>query len=401
MSRRVIARCDNVGNFLINPHRHRARTFEDHAPRFMVRSLFSSVLAARFAEEKMRSALAQSFLRTCFAVLAMSACGCSSADTENASGNEDDLSADKKHRDSGVHDSGTADSGTTDSGTTGDGGGVGAIQTVFVILMENSNWSDIKGNSSAPYINKTLLPMASHAERFGNITHPSEPNYIWLEAGDNLGVDNDDDPSSNHQSTTNHLSTLLDHAGVSWKAYAEGIGGTKCPLSGSGKYATKHVPFVFFDDVTDKNSSSSAKCIQHIRPYTELAGDLTSGHVAHYNFITPDLCHDMHDLFGCDNFDRAKNGDQWLSREVPKILASDAYKKGGAIFLTWDESDGGNSPIGMIVISPFAKGGGYSNTISYNHSSTLRTMQEIFGVRPFIRAAANATDLSDLFRTFP
>jgi hypothetical protein len=55
----------------------------------------------------------------------------------------------------------------------------------------------------------------------------------------------------------------------------------------------------------------------------------------------------------------------------------------------------------MIVVSPFAKGNGYSNTIAYDHSSTLRTMQEIFGVRPFLRAAANATDLSDLFQTFP
>jgi phosphatidylinositol-3-phosphatase len=31
------------------------------------------------------------------------------------------------------------------------------------------------------------------------------------------------------------------------------------------------------------------------------------------------------------------------------------------------------------------------------HSSDLRTMQEIFRVGPFIRDAANANDLSDLF----
>jgi len=38
-------------------------------------------------------------------------------------------------------------------------------KTVFLIMMENHNWSDIKGSSSAPYINNTLLPMASHAEQ--------------------------------------------------------------------------------------------------------------------------------------------------------------------------------------------------------------------------------------------
>src|SRR3954464_15562397 len=41
------------------------------------------------------------------------------------------------------------------------------IKTVFLIVMENHNWTgaksgNIKGNSSAPYINYTLLPMASY-----------------------------------------------------------------------------------------------------------------------------------------------------------------------------------------------------------------------------------------------
>jgi len=55
----------------------------------------------------------------------------------------------------------------------------------------------------------------------------------------------------------------------------------------------------------------------------------------------------------------------------------------------------------MIVLSRDAKGGGYSNTILYTHSSTLRTLEEIFGVTPLLGDAANATDLRDLFKTFP
>jgi hypothetical protein len=31
----------------------------------------------------------------------------------------------------------------------------------------------------------------------------------------------------------------------------------------------------------------------------------------------------------------------------------------------------------------------------------LRTLEEIFGVSPYLGDAANATDLRDLFRTFP
>ena len=53
------------------------------------------------------------------------------------------------------------------------------------------------------------------------------------------------------------------------------------------------------------------------------------------------------------------------------------------------------------AISPKAKGRGYTNTIAYTHSSTLRTLQEIFGVTPLLGGAAGATDLRDLFTSFP
>jgi hypothetical protein len=123
--------------------------------------------------------------------------------------------------------------------------------------------------------------------------------------------------------------------------------------------------------------------------------------VARYNFITPNLCDDMHDSCSPIN-DPIKQGDSWLQTNLPTILNSQAYQQGGAVFIVWDEgTSSSDGPIGMIVISPLAKGGGYNNAIHYTHSSTLRTMEEIFGVSPFVGDAANATDLSDLFRTFP
>src|SRR2546426_772232 len=127
--------------------------------------------------------------------------------------------------------------------------------TVFVILMENHNWSSIQGHASAPYINGTLLPMASHAKQYYNPpgNHPSEPNYLWLEAGTNFGINNDDNPDANHQSTTHHLVTLLTQAHISWKSYQESISGSVCPLTETGLYAPKHNPMVFFDDVTNTN----------------------------------------------------------------------------------------------------------------------------------------------------
>ncbi len=312
-------------------------------------------------------------------------------------------------RDSGTTDTGTSgdsgnptDSGMRDGGPPPDGGNGHAIKTVFLILMENNNWSSILGSSSAPYINNTILPNAAHAEQYYNppSIHPSEPNYIWLEAGDNLGITDDSDPATNHQSTTMHLVTLMQAANVTWKAYEEDITAGTCPLVSSGNYAAKHNPFVFFDDVTNTLDPMAPDCIAHEVPYTQLASDLTANAVAQYNFITPNLCDDMHNSCAPTN-DGIRQGDDWLSQQVPMIQASQAYMNGGVILITWDEGEGGDGPIGMIALSPLIKMPGYSNTIHYTHSSTLRTMQEVFGVTPFLRDAANATDLSDFFTSFP
>ncbi|HET9364771.1 MAG TPA: alkaline phosphatase family protein [Candidatus Angelobacter sp.] len=277
----------------------------------------------------------------------------------------------------------------------------GSIKTVWIILMENHDWSQIKGSSSAPYINNTLLPMASHAEQYFNPpgNHPSLPNYLWLEAGTNFGVLDDNAPSSHHFNVT-HFVTLLQNKAISWKTYQESISGTTCPLTDSGEYAVRHDPFVYFDDVTNTLNPNSAECINHVRPFTELASDLANNNVSAYNFITPNLCDDMHDKCKPTR-NQVKQGDTWLSQNLPMILNSAAYKAGGAIFITWDEAATGDGPIGMIVLSPFAKGGGYSNSIHYTHGSTLRTFEEIFGVTPLLNDAANETDLSDLFTVFP
>lgn len=276
-------------------------------------------------------------------------------------------------------------------------------RTVFLIVMENTNWSEIKGSDDAPYINTVLLPQSSSASQYYNPPniHPSEPNYLWLEAGTNFGVNDDENPDANHQSTNIHLVTLLEQKGISWKSYQEDISGTTCPLVNEGLYAPKHNPMVFFDDVTGANNPGSPYCISHVRPFSELAADLQHNTAARYNFITPNLCHDMHGDPGCIPSNRIRMGDDWLANNVPAILNSPAYTNGGILFITWDESEGGDGPIGLMVLSPNAKGGGYSNSIPYTHSSLLRTLQEIFGVTPLLGDAAQATNLSDLFVTFP
>jgi len=280
--------------------------------------------------------------------------------------------------------------------------------------MENTNWSSIFENKDAPYINTLLKHKeASYSTNYFDITHPSEPNYMWMEAGTAFDLPNgtgkvsfttDADASThNSTSTTDHLVESLDKSNISWKVYAEGIDGKTCPLLSSGAtlYAAKHNPMIFFQDVTDNNNPKSQNCIQHMRPFAELSSDLVAQKNARYNFIIPNLCSDMHDSEGCKTTNRIRNGDEWLAQIVPQILSSQAYKDNGVLFITWDEgvNDGKQNQIGLIALSPLAKGNGYhddaSTTVKYTHGSLLETIRLIFKVKPFPN---HESDLSQLFK---
>jgi phospholipase C len=272
------------------------------------------------------------------------------------------------------------------------------IRTVFLIMMENKTWAAIKGNPSAPFINHTLIPNASVCTQYRNLLnlHPSLPNYLWLEAGTNFGIQYNGDPDIAHQNTTNHLSTYLNAAGISWKAYQEHISSTNLSLVSTPLISCRHNPFLYFDDVTGTNNPNDPYGIAHIRPFDEFFRDLTDNEVARYNFLIPDDYNDMHTELP-PAYDMIQQGDSWLANVVPSILASQAFTNNGALFIAFDETDSYDDFIPLIVISPFAKGDGYESKLSYNHSSLLRTIQEIFGITPLLGDATNATNLADLF----
>ncbi len=264
-------------------------------------------------------------------------------------------------------------------------------------MMENTDWSQVKGSPNYPYLNNTLLPDSAYANNYiGGISHTSLPNYVTLEAGDPMGLtDGSYLPPTHSASTTDHLVTQLRTAGISWKYYAENLpgNGTTCNITDPGTpYSLDHNAFVYFDDVRN----DPAYCQSHERPYSEFANDLTNNTVPNYNFIVPNDWNQGEKLAPGSTC-MACQADNFLKSEIPKIQASAAYANGGAIVVLWDESAStGSYPSGMIVNSPLAKKN-YSNNIAYNHGSTLRTMQTIFGVGPFLRMAATATDLSDFF----
>jgi hypothetical protein len=267
--------------------------------------------------------------------------------------------------------------------------------TVFTIVMENKSRSEILGDGGPPFINALAKRYAVAAGYHDAFVHPSEANYLWMVAGQNFGVLDDSDPAAHHLESSSHLADQLDRAGLSWKAYEEGMG-APCGLRSHGRYAAKHDPFVYFNDVNGWDGTAfhpAARCADHVVDYSQLDVDLAHHALPRYAFITPNLDHDMHD-------GSIAQGDVWLARELPKLLASDAFTRGGAIFLLWDE--GGGTPAmddpPFVVISPNARRG-FVSRVEYDTSSYLKTVQAILGLDalPCDATPSDVPVMEDLF----
>lgn len=144
------------------------------------------------------------------------------------------------------------------------------ITTVFYILLENRNWTEnetsggqqlLGDTAAAPYLNSLVTPgnpnaaQVSFSSCYHHVLatttgapvsiHPSEPNYVWMESGNNLSKLDDNDPYGSGASVqqiynfvaanptlnldgnitpinTQNLSGLIQAAGLTWKSYSEG-----------------------------------------------------------------------------------------------------------------------------------------------------------------------------------
>jgi hypothetical protein len=281
-----------------------------------------------------------------------------------------------------------------------------APQIIFVIAMENHDANEIYGDAvDAPYINNTLIPAYAHSTNFNNelpISYLSEPHYVWMEAGTNQFSDatftTDSDPSkSNSTASTAHLATQIDNAGtgISWMSYQQGITSTTgaCPITSSGQYAAKHDPFIFFKDIVGTTpSKTNSLCESHHKDLTKLTTDLANKEVATYNFITPNLCNDMHGNTGCASNTIAA-GDQWLAANLPALITY-VNNNNGVIFLLWDQGDQ-TTQMSFLAIGPHVKTG-YASSVNLTHSSILKSVEEILNL-PILSTVSKANDLSDLF----
>ena len=185
---------------------------------------------------------------------------------------------------------------------------------IYVIAMENREFTDVIGNASAPYVN-SLAQRYALGTSYTGVTHPSLPNYMALTSGDTFFTDDCAGcvvPAAN-------IADQIEASGRRWKAYMESMS-APCTATDEDLYSTHHNPFVHYTNIV----TNAARCRSHVVPLTTLGSDLVAGTVPEFVWITPNLCSDMHDC-------PIATGDAWLSQVVPAILNTPASGNGHGI----------------------------------------------------------------------
>ena len=249
------------------------------------------------------------------------------------------------------------------------------LDHVVVVVFENKEESQVIGSASAP----TFTALARTYVRFTNyraVTHPSLPNYIALVSGGTQGIRDD---CTTCVISARNLADALESAGKSWKTYAEGLPRAGFTGAVAGRYAKKHVPFLYFRDVV-----ASPARRQKIVPLTELQRDLVNGTLPDFALVVPDMCDSMHDC-------SVRTGDRWLARTIPPLLRL----PNTVVFVTFDEGFGANRVPALAAgtaVRPATR-----VTTASGHYSLLRTIEDVWGL-PRLGRSASAKPFAGIWR---
>jgi acid phosphatase len=251
---------------------------------------------------------------------------------------------------------------------------------VIVVVMENKDQSSVLGNAEAPNFNRYAKRYALFSH-YGGVAHPSLPNYLALVSGSTHGIRVD---CTSCTVPGRNLADSLERAHLTWKAYAEGLPRPGFTGPFKGRYAKKHVPFLYFRDIISKPSR-----LRRVVPLRQFSRDFAAARLPSFSLVVPDLCHDMHDC-------SVETGDTWLGGFLKPLLASDQVEN-SAIFVITDEPSDLNpaAAVPALALGPLVKPGSrYAPGTS--HYGLLRTIEDAWGL-PRLGHSAQAKPISGIW----
>lgn len=305
------------------------------------------------------------------------------------------------------------------------------VKHVFVVALAGHGLDATFGpGSAAPYLAGELRPKGALLTNHRSLGRSALADRIALIGGQPPNADTragcpvyreiapSTKPSKAGEIATggcvypNTVATVADQltaAGKTWRAYIEDLDRGPVPAKscrrpasnaaddtttarpGDG-YATRHNPFVYFHSLIDLGGCDASDL-----PLTGLEADLaTAATTPNYVFVAPNLCNDGTESPCVDGTPGGlAAADAFLAAWVPKILAAPAYRDDGVLLVTFTGSavpGAADAPArnGTLLLSRFATAGATIDA-EYDPYSLLRSVEDLFGLRPLARAAKAAS----------
>lgn len=271
-------------------------------------------------------------------------------------------------------------------------------QHIWIVTEENHSYEDVIGNTDMPYFN-SLANQYALATQYYSTQHNSLGALMWLVAGEQVTTDDNAQACFNVDNVVRHLLSQ----NSTWKAYEEDLPYPGFQGLSWNNYVRRHNPLIDFSDTCNPPQSLFSV------PFTQLALDIQDNATPNYSYITPNLLDDAHN-------GSLQQADQWLSQQLPPILALPEFQPAGdgLLFIVWDEGDldngnpdnrctakiqnGCGGRVATLVIGPQVKPA-YQSTVTYAHPNLLATVCAAMGFSSCPGAGAFALPMGDFFNT--
>jgi phosphatidylinositol-3-phosphatase len=247
------------------------------------------------------------------------------------------------------------------------------VDKVVLVVFENKEFPQVVGSGAAPTFDAFAKRYALLTDYRG-VAHPSLPNYLALVSGSTQGVTSD---CTTCVVAARNLADTLERAGRTWKTYAEGLPAPGFTGPSAGRYAKKHDPLLYFEDVAGRPDR-----LRRIVPLTAFRRDLEAHALPDFSLVVPDLCHDMHDC-------PVSTGDAWLGAFLGPLLRSGELGH-GVVYVVFDEGTGdagGGGRVPALVVGPLVRPGARARG-PLDHYSLLRTIEDAWRLPRLARSAA-------------
>ena len=197
---------------------------------------------------------------------------------------------------------------------------------VVVVVLENHGSSQIIGSADAPYLNS--LATDTFGALFTNshgMTHPSQPNYMYLFSGDNQNVILDfTQLSFLLPFTSANLGAELLAAGKTFTGYSEDLPSVGFTGDSTAGYYRKHAPWVNW-----LNSNANGIPAALHQPFTAFPTNYNN--LPTLSFVIPNENHDMHN-------GTIAQADAWMHANLDSYVQW-AKAHNSLLIVTFDEDE--------------------------------------------------------------